>query len=122
MSRTPFLVPALFGGLVAVAALTPRPLLAQLATTPAMTASTPSAVERLRVGPVAAPVAVHAPTAQTALVVTTDAHMGAGQNVALMGVGGAALIVGLIVGGGAGTAIAVGGGIVGLYGLYRYLQ
>ena len=35
--------------------------------------------------------------------------------------GGAALVTGLIIGGNAGTVIAVGGALVGLYGLYVYL-
>ena len=47
---------------------------------------------------------------------------GLGQPVALMVVGGAALLTGLIIGGDAGTVIAVGGALVGLYGLYEYLQ
>ncbi|HEU4720932.1 MAG TPA: hypothetical protein VFS59_06175 [Gemmatimonadaceae bacterium] len=47
---------------------------------------------------------------------------GFGQPVALMVVGGAALLTGLIIGGDAGTVIAVGGALVGLYGLYQYLQ
>lgn len=50
------------------------------------------------------------------------AHIGAGSNLALMGTGGAGVIVGLLVGGSGGTAIALGGGIVGLVGLYRYLR
>jgi hypothetical protein len=41
---------------------------------------------------------------------------------ALMVVGGAAFVAGLIIGGGAGTAIAIGGAAAGLYGLYQYLQ
>jgi hypothetical protein len=41
--------------------------------------------------------------------------------VGLMIFGGAALITGLVVGGDAGTVIAVGGALVGLYGLYVYL-
>ncbi|GAC1417888.1 MAG: hypothetical protein NVSMB53_16910 [Gemmatimonadaceae bacterium] len=45
-----------------------------------------------------------------------------GQPEILMIVGGAALIVGLLIGGGAGDAIAIGGGIAGLIGLYQYLQ
>ncbi|MDQ2768607.1 MAG: hypothetical protein M3Y30_15810 [Gemmatimonadota bacterium] len=44
-----------------------------------------------------------------------------GSGVGLMIFGGAALITGLIIGGSAGTVIAVGGAIVGLYGLYVYL-
>ena len=47
---------------------------------------------------------------------------GMGQPIALMVVGGAALLTGLIIGGDAGTVIAVGGALVGLYGLYEYLQ
>ena len=47
---------------------------------------------------------------------------GMGQGEALMIVGGAAVLVGLLIGGGAGSAIAVGGAIVGLVGLYEYLQ
>ena len=50
------------------------------------------------------------------------AHIGAGSNLALMGTGGAGVIVGLLVGGNGGTAIALGGGILGLVGLYRYLR
>ncbi len=47
---------------------------------------------------------------------------GAGPGTALMIVGGAALLVGLVIGGSAGGAIAVGGAVVGLIGLYQYLQ
>jgi len=51
-----------------------------------------------------------------------DAHMGAGTNVALMVVGGAALIVGAIIGGTPGVLIAVAGAAIGLYGLYGFIQ
>jgi len=47
---------------------------------------------------------------------------GYGQPVALMVVGGAAVLTGLIIGDSAGTVIAVGGAVMGLYGLYEYLQ
>lgn len=40
----------------------------------------------------------------------------------LMIIGGAALLTGLIIGDDAGTVLAVGGTIVGLVGLYQYLQ
>jgi hypothetical protein len=40
----------------------------------------------------------------------------------LMIVGGAAILAGLLIGGGAGTAIAVAGAVAGLYGLYLYLK
>jgi hypothetical protein len=41
---------------------------------------------------------------------------------AMMIVGGAALIVGAVVGGKAGTVIMVGGGVLGLVGLWKYLN
>jgi hypothetical protein len=44
------------------------------------------------------------------------------ENKALMIVGGAGILVGAIVGGHAGTAIMVGGGVVGLVGLWNYLK
>ena len=45
-----------------------------------------------------------------------------GQDVAMMVVGGAALVVGSVIGGDAGTLMMVGGGVVGLLGLYRYVR
>lgn len=45
-----------------------------------------------------------------------------GKPVALMIVGGAAIVVGAIIGGTAGTLFMVGGAVAGLYGLYQYLQ
>ena len=69
---------------------------------------------------VAASVAVrHAESPVTAPV---QRRGGYGQPVALMVVGGAALLTGLIIGDDAGAAIAVGGAVVGLIGLYQYLQ
>lgn len=65
---------------------------------------------------------VHRPES-SALVVNaaaTNAHLG--QSRALMIVGGAALIAGAIIGGDPGTIIMVGGAVIGLYGLYQYLQ
>ncbi|HUX35346.1 MAG TPA: hypothetical protein VMV51_15850 [Gemmatimonadaceae bacterium] len=44
------------------------------------------------------------------------------QSRAMMIVGGAGLIVGAIIGGTPGTLVMVGGGVVGLVGLYDYLQ
>ncbi|MEO8192791.1 MAG: hypothetical protein ABI681_02995 [Gemmatimonadales bacterium] len=51
-----------------------------------------------------------------------EARLGAGRNVALMVVGGAALIIGAVIGGTAGVLLAIGGAIVGLYGLYNFVQ
>ena len=58
------------------------------------------------------------------LVVNSAAAEGLhqGEGVALMAVGGAALIGGAIIGGGAGTAVAIGGLAVGLVGLYEYVR
>ena len=47
---------------------------------------------------------------------------GMGQAQAMMIVGGAAVVVGIIIGDDVGTLIAVSGAIVGLYGLYQYLK
>ena len=51
-----------------------------------------------------------------------DTHMGAGRNVALMVVGGAAIIIGAIIGETAGLLIAVAGAAIGLYGLFNFIQ
>jgi hypothetical protein len=45
-----------------------------------------------------------------------------GRNLALVGVGAAAVVAGLLVGGDGGHAVAIGGTVVGLIGLYRYLR
>jgi hypothetical protein len=39
-----------------------------------------------------------------------------------MSVGAAAVVVGVLVGGEGGTMLALGGGVVGLVGLYRYVR
>ncbi|MBI5600232.1 MAG: hypothetical protein HY944_01550 [Gemmatimonadetes bacterium] len=44
------------------------------------------------------------------------------QNRALMIVGGAGMLTGMVIGGDSGTLISVGGGVVFLWGLYQYLQ
>jgi hypothetical protein len=49
-------------------------------------------------------------------------HLGEGQNVALMVVGGAALITGLVIGGDGGTLVAIGGAVIGLLGLFNYVK
>ncbi len=46
----------------------------------------------------------------------------AGKDIAMMVAGGAALVVGAIVGGDAGTVIMIGGGAIGIIGLYNYLK
>lgn len=67
--------------------------------------------------------AVHTQETARALrpnAMATNANLG--QARAMMIVGGAALITGAIIGGDPGTVIMVGGAVIGLYGLYQYLQ
>lgn len=47
---------------------------------------------------------------------------GQSRDVAMMIVGGAVMVAGALIGGDAGTIIMVGGGVVGVLGLWRYLQ
>jgi hypothetical protein len=39
-----------------------------------------------------------------------------------MGVGAAAVVIGLLIGGDGGTLVAISGGVIGLYGLFRFLR
>ncbi|MEO7966223.1 MAG: hypothetical protein ABIT38_20165 [Gemmatimonadaceae bacterium] len=85
----------------------------------------PTAPASPRAGMRSAPAGINLATTHAPFVVgqpAGDAHIGAGSNIALMGVGAAAIVVGLLIGGNGGYAIAVGGGVIGLLGLYRYLQ
>lgn len=61
-------------------------------------------------------------TSATSAAPAPQARLGAGRNVALMVVGGAALIIGAVIGGTAGVLIAVTGAALGLYGLYNFVQ
>lgn len=47
---------------------------------------------------------------------------GMNSDVVLMVVGGATMLAGAVIGGDAGTIFMVGGGIIGLWGLYNFLQ
>lgn len=53
---------------------------------------------------------------------TRSRRRGVNNDVALMIVGGAAMVAGAIIGGDAGTIFLIGGAVVGLWGLYNYLQ
>jgi hypothetical protein len=57
-----------------------------------------------------------------AAFVFAETHKGLGQAKALMGVGIAGFVAGALIGGDSGKIIMVGGAVVGLYGLYLYLQ
>jgi hypothetical protein len=87
-------------------------------------AGEPAADPALSLAPFAANAAVGihqaAPSEPAPYVPAPRDHVG--TNVAMMIVGGAGLIVGAIVGGNPGTVIMVAGGIVGLVGLFKYLQ
>jgi len=54
--------------------------------------------------------------------VLASQRAGLGRPMAMMIVGGAALIAGAIISGTPGTIVMLGGAAVGLYGLYQYLQ
>ena len=100
---------------------TPASAAQSLSATPTITVT--PAEQTQQVGPTTAAlsVGVHAniPAATSA---APRGNAGLGQNEALMIVGGAAILVGAIVGGDAGDFFMIGGAIVGLYGLYKYLQ
>jgi hypothetical protein len=98
-----------------------------LSPTPAPSSTTERAASDRNVGPTvaASAVGIRAPSAAKTGANTTgaaDSHMGAGQNVALMVVGGAAIIIGAIIGHTAGVLIAVAGAAIGLWGLYNFIQ
>jgi hypothetical protein len=111
----------------------PLALVATLVAAPSLRAQ-----DAVSIAPTSAPVS--APASPVAAGPTTEAaavgvrHMaavdetapqrrgGSAPGVALMIVGGAAILVGIVVGGDAGHAISIGGAVVGLVGLYQYLQ
>lgn len=90
----------------------------------ASTPSTSTSYSSKSAGPTvdAAKVGVKQASNASKAPVAYDAHVGAGRNVALMVVGGAALIVGAVIGGAPGLLIGVAGAAVGLYGLYYFIQ
>lgn len=68
----------------------------------------------------AATVAVRQPAEDAAKAAAPAGSRGHGQ--VLMIVGLAAVLTGIVIGNGAGYAISVAGAVVGLYGLYEYMQ
>lgn len=100
-----------------------RPAAAQsLALTPAPTVTAATVVAEPTTGPTLDAASVAVRHVESPVSAAPARRGGYGQPVALMVVGGAALLTGLIIGRDAGTAIAVGGAVVGLVGLYQYLQ
>lgn len=58
----------------------------------------------------------------TSKTMAAPQHAGLGQPVAMMVVGLAGLVAGAVIGGDPGTIIMIGGAVVGLIGLWEYLQ
>ena len=111
----------LVAGLVLFAA---RPAHAQ-ALAPHTPPADVAAPKRVESGPTMASASVAVRPVETKnlqLNAAATSRKGYGQPVALMVVGGGALLAGLIIGHDAGTVIAIGGTAMGLYGLYEYLQ
>ncbi|MDQ6887297.1 MAG: hypothetical protein M3068_08385 [Gemmatimonadota bacterium] len=71
-----------------------------------------------------ASVAFRVPAARDSAPITAPPSAASqfGRGEKLMLFGGAVLLTGLVIGGGAGNAVAVAGAVVGLYGLYIYLN
>lgn len=111
---------------VILAACATSPLGAQSAGTDA--SADFAAAQTAQAGPTAAgaavgvrasiPVAEHRSDLASAL----QQEPGVGRNMALMIVGGAAVITGLLIGDDLGAVLAVGGAVVGLYGLYQWVR
>jgi hypothetical protein len=95
--------------------------------TPAATVAAPTAPEAKVVnsaGPTmnGATVGVKANRANAAHPTPEPPRVESSRNMALMVVGFGGLIAGAIIGGDAGTIIMVGGAVIGLYGLFKYLE
>lgn len=108
-----------------VASLTfARPAEAQdisLAPTPVSATAAAPAIDQA-MGPALSTASVAVRHAELPAAPAPAKRAGYGQPIALMVVGGAAVLTGLIIGKDVGTFIAVGGAVVGLVGLYQYLQ
>jgi hypothetical protein len=89
--------------------------------TPSPSVATSGALPGPRVAP-AALMAVPRITPYAAAPTPPSAGGDVGPNLALVGVGAAAVVVGLLIGGDGGSAVAIGGAVVGLVGLYRYMR
>ena len=118
----------LFATLALAAALAPGVLAAQSSAalapiSPVPVVATAPAAPTAMVRPDVAGISTKS-DANAALVVSSAASEGLhqGEGVALMAVGGAGLVAGLLIGNSAGTAVAIGGLAIGLVGLYEYVR
>ena len=113
--------------MVGAAILCAAPLRAQDASTATVpNAPVPSTMEAAPVpsGPAfsSASVALRRAPVEVTAAPAAAAGQGHDRGTVLMIVGGAAILTGIVIGNGAGYAISVGGAVIGLYGLYHYLQ
>jgi hypothetical protein len=86
--------------------------------------SAPAAQPTVSLAPLAAnaTVGIHQLAPDAPVPYTPPERDHVGRNVAMMIVGGAALVIGAVIGDTPGTIFMVGGGVIGLVGLFRYLQ
>lgn len=88
-----------------------------------MTAFMRPTAPTVSLAPVSSPESIIATeTAVAPFMAPVPPAMTQSQSVALMIVGGAAMIVGSLIDGDSGTIIMVGGGVAGLIGLFQYLR
>lgn len=97
-----------------------------LATTPSASSSTVADTASAPAGPILSEASIAVRRAPVTAAAPAAAAAAAGRSrdsgTALMIVGGAAVLTGIVIGNGAGYAISVVGAVIGLYGLYQYLQ
>ena len=126
MSRKLLFAAVIGAGMTLGSALVPTSLAAQdLAVSsgaPSLAADTTVAQVSNRATPVAAGVTRPSPVASADAVTLAAPNVGLGKNLALIGVGAAAIVLGAAVGDTPGTLMIVGGAAVGLYGLYHLLK
>lgn len=122
----------MFASLALAAVLAPAAVTAQSSTSLAPVSPAPVVATAPATAPAASSTMVRPDVAgirtksdaNAPLVVSSAAAQGLhqGEGVALMAVGGAGLVAGLLIGGNAGSAVAIGGLAVGLVGLYEYVR
>jgi len=101
--------------------ISPAPADSAAASAPAApTDSTAAPAASANVAPVGFHYASHTPTRSD--MSASRANMGLGKARALMFVGAAGILVGAIAGGSGGTVIMLGSAVIGLVGLYEYMQ
>ena len=123
-------LPALLALLFAGAAVVPSSLSAQqtlVADSGGASAQIATSTGRVPALPLLGPRLLSVPLVSLAPAGPVDTYapqdqVRAGHNVAMMAVGGAGLVAGLLIGGDSGIIIASAGTVVGLIGLYRYLR